>query len=302
MCFCPEYQTGNLYTYTVYELQNAAQQKTIISARAIVFDSNRCLHFDLGAMQGIMPFEECAYGISEGYVKDIAVITRVGRVCHFIITEIAHDENGTPYCILSRTAAQKRCAHEYLNKLCPGDIIPCTVTSIESFGAFCDVGCGISALLPIDCMSVSRIQSPRDRVCPEQSIFCVVRSRDSHGRLVLSMKELLGTWQQNADNFTAGETVLGTVRGIEEYGVFVELAPNLAGLAEYSESVEIGDTVSVYIKSILPEKMKIKLIILSVQTATAMPHAPQYTQTNGRIESFVYSPEGCKKIIRTDFA
>ena len=38
------------------------------------------------------------------------------------------------------------------------------VTHIEPFGAFCDVGCGISALLPIDCMSVSRISSPADRV------------------------------------------------------------------------------------------------------------------------------------------
>ena len=52
------------------------------------------------------------------------------------------------------------CKAEYLDPApSPDDILPCIVTHIEPFGAFCDVGCGISALLPIDCMSVSRISS-----------------------------------------------------------------------------------------------------------------------------------------------
>ena len=49
---------------------------------------------------------------------------------------------------------------------------------------------------------------------------------------------------------------------MEEYGVFVELAPNLTGLAEPYYDVKAGQKVSVYIKSILPEKMKVKLVIV----------------------------------------
>ncbi len=60
----------------------------------------------------------------------------------------------------------------------------CTVTHIEPFGAFCDVGCGISALLPIDCMSVSRISSPADRVSVGQQILCALKNRDAQGRFV----------------------------------------------------------------------------------------------------------------------
>ena len=54
----------------------------------------------------------------------------------------------------------------------------------------------------------------------------------------------------------------GYVLKIEDYGIFVELTPNLAGLAEVRPNTKIGQSVSVYIKSIIPEKMKIKLIIV----------------------------------------
>ena len=30
--------------------------------------------------------------------------------------------------------------------------------------------------------------------------------------------------------FTVGDTVIGTVRSIQDYGIFVELTPNLSGL------------------------------------------------------------------------
>lgn len=77
-----------------------------------------------------------------------------------MIEALDTDENGQPFYRLSRALAQQMCKADYLDTLQPGDILPCTVTHIEPFGAFCDVGCGISALLPIDCMSVSRISSP----------------------------------------------------------------------------------------------------------------------------------------------
>ena len=110
-----------------------------------------------------MPYEECADGVREGAVRDIALITRVGRPACFTVMEI--DEQGAaPVALLSRTQAQQRCKAEYLDLLLPGGILPCRVTHLESFGAFCDIGCGVPALLPIDCMSVSRIQSPADRV------------------------------------------------------------------------------------------------------------------------------------------
>ena len=245
------------------ELRAAMASREILQSTALAFDTQRQLRFELGGCRAVMPFGQCADGADTGSVRDIAVLTRVGRPTCFVIEGIDTDENGQPVYRLSRAEAQRMCKAEYLDQLQPGDILPCIVTHIEPFGAFCDVGCGISALLPIDCMSVSRISSPADRVSVGQQILCAIKSRDAQGRFVLTIRELLGTWAENAAAFTVGETVVGIVRSVEEYGTFIEIAPNLAGLAESCPDLPPGQAVSVYIKNILPEKMNDKLVIVN---------------------------------------
>ena len=281
-------------SYTLDALRRAMAAGDILESRALSFDSEKRLHFRLGEIEAIMPYEECADGVREGAVRDIALITRVGRPACFTVMEI--DEQGpAPVALLSRTQAQQRCKAEYLDLLLPGDILPCRVTHLESFGAFCDVGCGVPALLPIDCMSVSRIQSPADRVHEGQDILCAVKSRDTEGRIVLTMKELLGTWMENASWFHPGETVRGEVRSVKEYGSFIELAPNLSGLADAREDLRPGDGVSVYIKSIRPERMKIKLQVIEKLPPLAEPEPLRYQITDGVLDRWVYSPAGYEK-------
>ena len=53
-----------------------------------------------------------------------------------MIEGIETGENGQPCYQLSRAEAQRMCKAEYLDTLQPGDILPCTVTHIEPFGAF----------------------------------------------------------------------------------------------------------------------------------------------------------------------
>ena len=284
---------------TPEELRAAAASGTVLQDTALAFDTQRRLHFNLGGRPALMPYEECALGAAEGEVRDIAILTRVGRPTCFVVERLG--DGAEEPALLSRRAAQQRCRTEYLDRLLPGCIIPCVVTHIEPFGAFCDVGCGISALLPIDCLSVSRIQSPADRVAVGQQLLCAVQSRDEQGRLVLTLRELLGSWAENAARFCPGETVVGIVRSVEEYGVFVEIAPNLAGLAEAAEDLCPGQPVSVYIKSILPEKMKIKLVIVNRRLNAPLRFEPRYFITEGRLERWVYSTPGSRKRIETVF-
>ena len=201
---------------TAAELRAAMANREILQSTALAFDTQRQLRFELGGVKAVMPFAQCADGAENGTVRDIAVLTRVGRPTCFVIESLDTDETGQPVYRLSRAEAQRMCKADYLDALQPGDILPCTVTHIEPFGAFCDVGCGISALLPIDCMSVSRISSPADRVSVGQQILCAIKSRDLQGRFVLTIRELLGTWEENAAGFTVGETVVGIVRSVEE--------------------------------------------------------------------------------------
>ena len=284
------------------ELRAAMANREILQATALAFDTQRQLRFELGGVRVVMPFAQCADGAETGTVRDIAVLTRVGRPTCFVIEGLDTDEDGAPCYRLSRAKAQQLCKAEYLDTLSPGDILPCTVTHIAPFGAICDVGCGISALLPIDCMSVSRISSPADRVSVGQQILCAIKNRDAQGRFVLTIRELLGTWSEKAARFTVGETVVGIVRSVEEYGTFVEIAPNLAGLAESCPDLRPGQAVSVYIKNILPEKMKIKLVIVNHALSQSHRFELRYFITEGHLDHWLYSTPESHKRIETDFS
>ena len=282
-------------------LQEAMHKGTILEARASLCDASHNLVVELGCMRGVIPREEGALGMRDGSVRDIAVISRVNRPVCFTVTDIREDENGVPYALLSRADAQQRCRAHYLSSLTCGDVTDARITHLENFGAFADIGCGIPALLPIDAISVSRIEHPRERLSVGMDIRAVIRSIEN-GRISLSHKELLGTWEENAAGFSAGETVAGVVRSVENYGAFVELTPNLAGLAECREGVRVGQQASVYIKSIIPEKMKIKLIIIDTFDEPCRPSPPKYFTDVRHIDRFRYSPDCCNKLVESVFS
>ena len=88
---------------------------------------------------------------------------------------------------------------------------------------------------------------------------------------------------------------------MEDYGAFIELAPNLAGLAELKDGIVSGTQASVYIKNIIPERMKIKLIIIDTFEQKYKPSLPNYFFQGSHMDKVVYSPECCEKKIETVF-
>ncbi len=281
-------------------LADAQVRETVLEAPVIMCDTEHNLIVDLGCVRGIIPRSEGAVGIEDGSTRDIALISRVGRTVCFVVTAFKTDGNGKTYAILSRRRAQELCREYMLNSLQNGDIIDAKITHLESFGAFCDIGCGNIALLPIDAISVSRISHPKDRFQVGDDIKAIIKSVGEDGKITLSHKELLGTWEENACEFSAGQTVTGVIRSVEDYGVFVEITPNLAGLAEPKENVKVGQQASVYIKSILRDKMKIKLIIIDSFDSSYSPEI-KYFLPEERITEWDYSPKNCFKRITTKF-
>lgn len=288
---------------TLGYLDRAMQEGIILEGKACVCDRNFNLQIDFGnGLYGEIPFEECVFEPDGNDTKAIAVISRVGKTVCFKVTEIKTDIFGKPVITLSRREAQLECREYYISLLTSGDVIPAKVTHLEPFGAFVDIGCGVISLLSIDCMSVSRISHPSDRFSIGQCINVAVKSPlDADGRLALTHRELLGTWKENAEMFAPSQTVTGIVRSVESYGIFVELTPNLAGLAEYKEGFEVGDCVSVYIKNILPDKMKVKLVIIDKAEMKPLLNRYDYSSVPAHIDYWKYSPEGCSKVIETIF-
>ncbi len=283
-------------------LVQAAADGRILEARAVLCDAAHNLHVSLPCMEGLIPREEGAAGIGEGITPDIALISRVSKPVCFTVTGFETLPDGRQRALLSRRRAQQQCMERYIRHLRPGDVIPARITRLESFGAFCDIGCGLPALIPIAGISVSRIAHPADRLQTGMSVFGVVSSTEN-GRVCLSIRELLGTWEENAALFSPHETVSGIVRSVEDYGIFVEIAPNLAGLAEPYPGAHPGQRAGVYIKSILPERMKIKLILVSVDETPAAPEPTplHYFLTDAPIARWRYSPAACERVIESVF-
>ena len=152
-----------------------------------------------------------------------------------------------------------------INALKEGEIVSGVVTGVKPYGAFIKMENDLSGLIHIEDMSVARIKSPLERLKIGQKANFMVKSIDREtNRILLSYKELLGTWDENIKKFEEGATVVGIAREIEKSknGIFIELTPNLVGLAEYKEGIEYGQNVNVYIKKIIPEKRKVKLVIV----------------------------------------
>lgn len=282
-------------------LYSAYTQGKILEGQVLKCDNDHNLVVKFGAFTGLIPREETAIGIKDGSVREIAIISRVNKTVAFRITDIGQ-KNGKPFPLLSRASLQEECLDHLLGVLRPGDVIPATVTHLEPFGAFVDIGCGVTSLISIDNISVSRIAHPKDRFTPGQKIYAVIKEVDRENRrFILSHKELLGTWLQNTELFSPGQTVRGIIRSIESYGAFIELTPNLAGLAECTDNMKNGLSAAVYIKNIIPEKMKVKLNIIDIGEKEHSPAPFSYFITSGRIDEWNYSPPQSTKTIKTEF-
>lgn len=295
------------YVSSVAGLERAMAVGAVCEAPAVMCDSaDFSLRVDLGGAVGIIRREEAALTAADEEVKNIAVLTRVGRAVSFTVQYIDRSVS-PPLAYLSRREAQRKCMREYISTLIPGDIIPAKVTHLERFGAFVDVGCGIISLLPVDAISVSRISHPKERLSVSSRIHVIVKDIDGiGGRISVTHRELCGTWEENASLFSAGQTVAGIVRSIESYGIFVELTPNLTGLAEPHDDVRVDESAAVYIKSITPERMKIKLSVVGAYRGELLRDVtpPKYyidPKNTLHIDRWRYSPAACGRVIETVF-
>lgn len=150
---------------------------------------------------------------------------------------------------------------ENINK---GEIVKGTVRNIQPYGAFIRTDDGVDGLLYIEDISVARIKTPAERLKVGQKIDVVIKDIDKQkNRVYFSYKEMLGTWEDNIKDIQEKTIVQGTVRETEKNrrGIFIEIKPNLIGMAEYKEGLQYGQKVDVYVKKIVKEKKKIKLII-----------------------------------------
>ena len=262
MKYFPEGWLKKRENYDLISIQKAYLDGEILQGFVKKCNSDCNLIVSLGNnITGIIPQNEVDYFSHDenGYTNPDICKYKEKSFVQFKIKGMVDDK-----ILLSRKEANKEAFNWFMENLKKGDIINGIVKNIRKYGVFVDIGAGVVGLLHVEDISVSRIKSPEERFKVGQKINVVIKDiNEEKKQIVLSYKELLGSWEENVKNLKEGEIVEGIIREKDknENGIFVELKPNLVGLADYKDDYQYGQMVLVYIRRIIKEKRKIKLEI-----------------------------------------
>ena len=282
--------------YTIETLQKCRISNEPISGVVKKYIPNTALVVDLGnGIDGILSLDK--FDDSDN-VSISTVVSKVGSNICSIIDNIDIENNKV---ILNRKKLHSWYKTNVLDNMERGRIFDTEILSIAPFGLFVDMGYGVIGLLPLNDISIARLPKFNNLFKVGDKLKVVYKGKNQGGYIV-THKELLGTWEENVKNFVDGEVVLGIIRDIKPYGAFIEITPNLTGLADIMEdsNYEIGQSITVLFKSYNVEKQKVKLHIVKVSDVEYKPNYI-YRLNSGIIKEWVYTPEGSKKEIKTIF-
>ena len=140
---------------------------------------------------------------------------------------------------LGMKQAQSNPWDEVAAKYPPGATVSGTVRNLTNYGAFIELEEGVDGLLHVSDMSWTRkISHANELLKKGDPISCQVISVDQERkRIALGLKQLAGDpWETTIpQKYQPGSQVIGKVTKITNFGVFVELEPELEGLLHVSE-------------------------------------------------------------------
>lgn len=275
--------------YTLREIKQAIENKEIIPVVPTSVRGDK-LKFNLSNnIIGVLYKDDL---VDLDHNREENIEFKVGNTINVVPVEIEYgSDNIIVRC--SRALAQRICHEEYIDKLVPGDIIDAKVINMTRCGVFCDIGCGNVALMTMNDIAVSYVNDARDVFKVGQYIKVVIKNK-SDNRIMISMKELLGTWNDVIKEFNKGDIVVGKVILINEYGAFIRLRYNLVGLIDkYPDDLSINDFVTVRIDNIHEKNNRIKLS--RIGKADPVKEKIQYFYNSSHLDNWQYTEEGSKK-------
>lgn len=290
---------------TVEKLRTAMESETAVSGLVTRCSRDLVLTVDLGnGLVGYINADDVMMPKGES-IKKLNVYHLVGKTIKAIVTSIDNGNDGI-VITLSRKKAQQKLREYIQTELEPGTLLHGKVSGCESYGVFVDIGCGVHGLIQSECVSVGKIPSSIVAESLKRGVDIRVLIKDIHdGNIFITYRELLGTWEENIAeyNIANGYTVLGVVTNKTEFGLFVALTPNIIGLADEIDGYEVGDKVSVHIRSVIDSKLKVKLNIISkVDTGLVLDMTRSLADRKLlQMVEWNYSPNDAVKKIGTKF-
>lgn len=247
-------------------------KKEIVKAR--ILDANKGgLMIKIGQIGGFLPVSQLSpehYPRVPGGDKN-KILERlkeyVGR--DFEVKVIDVNENENKLIVSEKTAWEER-QHNVIAKYKVGDTIEGKVTAVTDFGVFVEFGEHLEGLVHISELAWQRIENPRDIIREGEPIRAEIIGMEG-SKIFLSSKKLKkDPWEDIEKKYKTGQAVSGKVLKINPFGLFVELDPDIHGLAHISEIsdhpvpdisklIKVGDVREFKILSIEPRHHRLGL-------------------------------------------
>ncbi|BCS53125.1 30S ribosomal protein S1 [Geobacter sp. SVR] len=181
---------------------------------------------------------------------------------------------------------QQRLREEAQAGISEGMRVNGTVTSLQPFGAFVDIG-GLEGLVPLSELAWARVKDAAEVLSVGQQVQVSIKAIDrDKEKITLSLKDTLADpWDQVTLQFPEGSFHTGSVARLAAFGAFVTLAPGVDGLIHISklgagkrinhprEVLKEGESVEVKVESIDRAERRISLSLGGVARAAAEEEA-----------------------------
>lgn len=120
----------------------------------------------------------------------------------------------------------------------PGSRVKGKVISLTNYGAFVELEPGVEGMIHVSEMSwTKKIKNPSSLVNVGDEVEVAVLQIDKESkRISLGLKQIEeDPWETIKENLEEGDVIEGTVKNITEFGVFVEVLPDVDGLVHISD-------------------------------------------------------------------
>lgn len=238
------------------ELSVAKKNKTVLTGTVVMVQgkpgsNDTELIVDYKTVKCVMPRKEI-----DASVRFKSLVSFMGSEIPFIVKSISKEDNS---CVVSRADVQRTKAPDILDKLEDGECFDGRVINVLKYGAYVDID-GVAGLMK-NADFADDMTAVREILHVGDKIKVKLRGKSSNGTLLFeAVKKYVSPSAIRKEDLEVGQIVLGVVRSIQPFGIFVNVAPGLDALVE-SEYVEVEEDqkVSVKIKVIKQDGDKLRV-------------------------------------------
>ena len=270
---------------------------------------------DVGGVDGLVHYSEISY---KGPVNPGSLYKEGDKVP----VKVIKYDNDKKHLSLSIKEAMPDPWNEIKDSLEVGDTIQVTVSNIEPYGAFVDLGNDIEGFLHISEISWDKnIKNPKDFISEGQELDVeVVEINPKERRLRVSLKNLLTKpFDEFIAKYKVGDIIKGAVTTITNFGAFIKIG-GVEGLLHNEDAswdrnercknlFKVGDELEVKIIKIDNEAQKISLNLKDLGESPIGEYAKTHNQgdiVKGKIRDikdfgiFVELGDGVDALIRKE--